>query len=233
MKSLFKYFFPFILIISLHASAPAIQKTKLPTLMVSWQDDLSLVVVALAGQRPTALTGHQISLVREVYPTTQLKLIAIPKDKTLAPLILPIPNDVNEVTLSKAQFKKVSPQSSWIWGITPVSPCGGSSQLHLRFLHKKKVYTNFYGLFAWEIKHNDLPTNLSFYLQSQLNIDFIKQITSPSFKKSSQKDQQKCTTHQGANCRFVFELLNEAKGMSYQIQFEELDLKNINYICPV
>ena len=215
------------------AAAATSAKMKLPPLKVTWNDNLDIKYIGITGDKAQLPLNKPIIFQRYIYPSQKLKLLIIFNDKDLAPLTLPISNQTSQINIKKEQAQSIHPDSLWLWGETPSSPCGGMSQLHFRFLQKKSLYKNHSGFFAWEIKKKLLPKYSSFYISPQFNIDFIKSISSQVFLPASDIDKAACQIHHGGFCPFVFILDQNEKLHLHKINFKMKKLDKMNFICPV
>ncbi len=233
MKILSTIYLSYLVTISTFASAPLAPQKRITPLKVILNEDISIKSIGFEGARPSIPKDGKVSLEREVYDSSKLNLIIILNDRSLAPYIKYIPNHLNQIVISMKDFKKASKENIWIWGVTPLSPCGGSTQLHLRFLNQLSTYTNIRGLFAWKFNPNDLPENTSFYLQPQMSTHPITKISSDIFSISTELDKQSCQINQGGKCPFVFRIPKVRNHSVYEVHFKERDMSNIHVLCPV
>ena len=135
-------------------------------LTITWQNEQN---------RPKLLTWMQKSTISQPYIVSQEdneltiprkgvnfvpeKLLIIPKDHRLKPMVINVSQETSEIQFNPDSIPE---NEVWFWGLTPPNPCshlGGSMSVRARLIHKKSVYANFNGSFAWNITLNDEDVN--------------------------------------------------------------------------
>lgn len=191
--------------------------TQKPTLLIWMQEDSTHKFFQVKKSE----TSSQIPRKgRKKLPT---ELLVIPKNASLRPKIITIPENQNNATF---HTKPISRNEIWFWGRTPNSPCPhpmGTNLLEIntRILNDSAKQTSFKGGFLWKItRRNESPprTRTVHFSSEVIGHEGIKTISSQGLLQAETTQSKACREHDEKPCPFLFKLKSQIWGKHLRIR---------------
>ena len=206
---------------------PVVKAVKTEPIRVVWQDPANapgLLVWMDNGKTYTpervTSSGNAMLLSRPGLTPLPDRLLVVPQNDALKPVILTVTPDVKEIALS---FEPVAPDEIWLWGITPANRCGNfgpSLLISIGRTDDDQTYQQSSGPFLW---HMTRTGEQSYAVAVNFGAEGggspkVQSVVVDGFSKANDIVNAVCSAR-GIDCSSALEARRGSWGHSHEVKF--------------